>query len=940
MITQSINLNLVPGGITPRIRVSQYDEGSRTLTFVLYNGIQKFTTLGLSAEIRGTKPDGLGFAYGSEEGVTYAAGVVTCDIKQQMAIVAGEVNCELILMSGDEVLGTANFILDVEKAALNNDTDISSSELPAIIALASEQEENAEAWAVGTKDGTPVSSDAPQYENNAKYYAEQASSAESAAEEAEAEALKSEGFAVGQQDGVDVESGSPYYQNNAKYYKEQAASSATTATTKAGEASASAGIASEKATDASNSATAADTSAKTAEAWAVGTKDGTAVPSTDPQYHNNSKYWSDKAQEYAVGAVHYKSSIVFASIPTTGMANGDMYNITDSFTTDNRFSEGSGKYCEAGTNIIWDSTNSLWDIAGGLGGVTSFNGRRGDITPAANDYTAAQVKYGTSSDVDTELKAKVAKSGDAMTGDLYFIYDTVEGTLDTTSRAVTSLQVVMGSQMEFIYMNPPYVPDTVYKPYLYEHNSYHIYVYNQAGTTILADKIMTIGDDYTFTFDTETYVRVKYDSLKATIIGQDIIDTSGKRTSDIPSASMITPYMDGIGNKGASTSYARADHVHPSDTSKANASIIADAFDSTASYAEGDYVMYNGGFYKCTTAHTGAWDANDFTQTLVSDEFGSGGGGGGQTTEYRYNIITKSTGNYDASITVIKYVDNIVASSTDYLYSSLSTPVTIDGFLTLSYASMKYTMTLLQASQTNPAGYSEQWAYNATVDLTQTFLVSGADLSYIAPLFSAATAYAVGDLVTHDGKFYKCTTAHSAGAWNSAHFTQTDVDAEFIKSETDPTVPSWAKASSKPSYTASEVGAVASSYITAVNTADNVRVLAYREDVLAKTFTPSKAGLLIATVRISWVNARPSLIRVEKKTTGNTTAWIPIALLTDESTANGISGLTIPIIDYCSTSDEYRIYVQQNQWTSSQNNYGQGTSGYAGTLSINGVILG
>lgn len=36
-------------------------------------------------------------------------------------------------------------------------------------------------------------------------------------------------------------------------------------------------------------------------------------------------------------------------------------------------------------------------------------------------------------------------------------------------------------------------------------------------------------------------------------------------------------------------------------------------------------------------------------------------------------------------------------------------------------------------------------------------------------------------------------------------------DSGFISSETDPTVPSWAKASSKPSYTASEVGAIPTS---------------------------------------------------------------------------------------------------------------------------------
>lgn len=33
---------------------------------------------------------------------------------------------------------------------------------------------NSEAWAVGTKDGTDVDTDADQYENNAKYWAEDA----------------------------------------------------------------------------------------------------------------------------------------------------------------------------------------------------------------------------------------------------------------------------------------------------------------------------------------------------------------------------------------------------------------------------------------------------------------------------------------------------------------------------------------------------------------------------------------------------------------------------------------------------------------------------------------------------------------------------------------------------------------------------------------------
>lgn len=36
--------------------------------------------------------------------------------------------------------------------------------------------------------------------------------------------------------------------------------------------------------------------AELSEAWAVGTKNGTAVPSTDPQYNNNSKYYAETSE--------------------------------------------------------------------------------------------------------------------------------------------------------------------------------------------------------------------------------------------------------------------------------------------------------------------------------------------------------------------------------------------------------------------------------------------------------------------------------------------------------------------------------------------------------------------------------------------------------------------------------------------------------------------
>lgn len=46
------------------------------------------------------------------------------------------------------------------------------------------------------------------------------------------------------------------------------------------------------------SETNAENSALDSEAWAVGQKDGTDVPSTDPRYENNSKYYAELAGDY------------------------------------------------------------------------------------------------------------------------------------------------------------------------------------------------------------------------------------------------------------------------------------------------------------------------------------------------------------------------------------------------------------------------------------------------------------------------------------------------------------------------------------------------------------------------------------------------------------------------------------------------------------------
>ena len=172
MTSQAFNLELIPKGIPPIVSVSQYDKGQEWLITILKDGEPFTIPAGSVVVIEGTKEDGTGFQYPC----TYSGSTVTAIEQQQMTIFRGDVAVQLRITKNNDLIGTLNFIVRVEPAALADDTVISDTELPLIeeaveklpevIAYASD----AEAWAVGTRDGVPVSSTDPTYHNNAKYY--------------------------------------------------------------------------------------------------------------------------------------------------------------------------------------------------------------------------------------------------------------------------------------------------------------------------------------------------------------------------------------------------------------------------------------------------------------------------------------------------------------------------------------------------------------------------------------------------------------------------------------------------------------------------------------------------------------------------------------------------------------------------------------------------
>lgn len=186
MTSQTINLDLIPNGVNPVINVSQYDKGQTWLFNILVNGSAFNIPAGSSVTIRGTKRDSTGFVYAC----SFSGSTVTAIVQDQMTVCSGDQKGELRIEKNGDIIATMNFTIRVKPSALSDTTQISETDLPLIeqavelmneapqiIAQMEGLEQDAEAWAKGTKNGTAVPSSAEQYHNNSYWYAMQAAAA-------------------------------------------------------------------------------------------------------------------------------------------------------------------------------------------------------------------------------------------------------------------------------------------------------------------------------------------------------------------------------------------------------------------------------------------------------------------------------------------------------------------------------------------------------------------------------------------------------------------------------------------------------------------------------------------------------------------------------------------------------------------------------------------
>lgn len=126
VITQNYDIDLKATGEFPVVKMSQFDTGSRTIVFTVYDGHDLARLDGMVARVDGTRSDGVEF---SSTCTVSTGSKVSFTISQEMTKHAGKHAAELVIFdaSGNPA-GTQNFVIDVEAATMVRDSAASADD--------------------------------------------------------------------------------------------------------------------------------------------------------------------------------------------------------------------------------------------------------------------------------------------------------------------------------------------------------------------------------------------------------------------------------------------------------------------------------------------------------------------------------------------------------------------------------------------------------------------------------------------------------------------------------------------------------------------------------------------------------------------------------------------------------------------------------------------
>lgn len=150
-----------------------------------------------------------------------------------------------------------------------------------------------------------------------------------------------------------------------------------------------------------------------AQSYAVGGTNSREGEDTD-----NAQYYYEQVKRVSQGlnGIIPMGTVAFVDLPVSGMENGWMYNISDDFTSDDRFNDGGGIFYGKGNNVIWTS-DGKWDVTAGSG-VTGIKGskektyRQGNVNLTPEDIGAV-AEDGDASDTTVAFTSSDATDVDA-----------------------------------------------------------------------------------------------------------------------------------------------------------------------------------------------------------------------------------------------------------------------------------------------------------------------------------------------------------------------------------------------------------------------------------------------------------------------------------------------------------------------------------------------
>ena len=370
-INHNVDLNLSASVMPPVLNMAQYDANSRTIVATLWDGTSGFNVpSGAVVMVRFGKPDGTGGLYDhteAGEAITYSGNVVTAPVATQMLSAAGKVQADIeIYQSGATEqaavkLATFCFTVNVEKAAFQ-DAEIISSDYYNIVAA-----QIAAAIEAGAKGDAAIAA-----AETATAAAETATNAKTAAENAKASAES-------------AKSAAESAKTSAESAKTTAVNSANTATNAKTAAESAKTSAESSASSAETSAQNAAQDAEDAEAWAVGKRNGVNVPSTDPAYQNNAKYYKDLAQAASGGGVLSVNGKTPNDSGTVTLVAGDI-NTSSGDSVETVLNNKAGKSTGVSVNLPasgWDADAKTQTVS--VAGVTATANGSLRIAQSATD---------------------------------------------------------------------------------------------------------------------------------------------------------------------------------------------------------------------------------------------------------------------------------------------------------------------------------------------------------------------------------------------------------------------------------------------------------------------------------------------------------------------------------------------------------------------------